>query len=150
MKYLGDSPTYSLAELCVLAEVPLRTARYYIQIGLVDRPQGETRAARYDAHHLEQLLQVRKWTAAGVSLERIRELLHGAQPPVPALSPALPGTVEVRSHITVAAGIDLVVEPGRSGLDPARLRALVRGVVQLYAEITSAQSRQALQGEDHA
>ena len=34
-------------------------------------------AARYGARHLEQLLQIRKWTAAGVSLERIRELVTG-------------------------------------------------------------------------
>ena len=54
-----------------------------LQIGLVDRPQGETRAARYGSKHLEQLLLIKKWTAAGVSLERIRELLHGAPPPVP-------------------------------------------------------------------
>lgn len=150
MKPVDTPSTYSLAELCALAEVSLRTARYYIQIGLVDRPEGETRAARYDTHHLEQLLQVRKWTTAGVSLERIRELLHGAQPPVPAPSPSLPGTVDVRSHITVADGVELVVEPGRSGLDPAQLRALVRGVVQLYADVTTAPSRKAQQGEDHA
>ena len=150
MNKLDTPSTYSLAELCTLAEVPLRTARYYIQIGLVDRPQGETRAARYDAHHLEQLLQVRKWTTAGVSLERIRELLHGAQPPVPAPAPPLPGTMEVRSHVTVADGVELVIEPARCGLDPARLRALVRGLVQLYAEISAAPSRQAQQGEDHA
>ena len=65
-------PSYPLSELCVLAGLPPRTVRYYIQIGLVDRPQGETRAARYGARHLEQLLQIKKWTAAGVSLERIR------------------------------------------------------------------------------
>jgi hypothetical protein len=56
---------------------------YYIQLGLVDRPDGETRAARYGPRHVEQLLQVRKWSDAGVSLERIRELLSGEAPPVP-------------------------------------------------------------------
>jgi DNA-binding transcriptional MerR regulator len=71
------APSYPLAELCVLADLPPRTVRYYVQIGLVDRPQGETRAARYGATQLEQLLLIKKWTAAGLSLERIRELLHG-------------------------------------------------------------------------
>ena len=43
------SPSYPLAELVVLADLPPRTVRYYVQIGLVDRPEGETRAARYGA-----------------------------------------------------------------------------------------------------
>ena len=79
----NPAPSYPLADLCVLADLPPRTVRYYVQIGLVDRPQGETRAARYGSKHLEQLLLIKKWTAAGVSLERIRELLHSGQPPVP-------------------------------------------------------------------
>ena len=67
--------TYSLQELAALVELPERTVRYYIQLGLVDRPEGETRAARYGERHLEQLLEIRKWQRAGLSLERIfREL----------------------------------------------------------------------------
>ncbi len=53
-------PGYPLAELCVLADLPPRTVRYYVQIGLVNRPQGETRAARYGSTHLEQLLLIKK------------------------------------------------------------------------------------------
>ena len=68
---------HTLSELCVLADLPVRTLRYYVQNGLVDRPQGETRAARYGAKHLEQVLLIKKWTSAGVSLERIKALLHG-------------------------------------------------------------------------
>ena len=63
----------SLDQLCILAELPRRTVRYYIQIGLVDRPIGETRAAYYTDSHLQQLLTIRKWTDAGLSLERIRD-----------------------------------------------------------------------------
>ena len=50
-----STPSYPLADLCVLADLPPRTVRYYVQMGLVDRPQGETRAARYGALHLELL-----------------------------------------------------------------------------------------------
>ena len=117
----SPTPSYPLADLCVLADLPPRTIRYYVQIGLVDRPQGETRAARYGAAHLEQLLLIKKWTAAGVSLERIRELLHGAQAPVPPRARAI-GSVEVRSHLMVADGVDLVIEPGRAGLSPEQVR----------------------------
>ena len=127
--------TYSLDELCTLSELPKRTVRYYIQLGLVDRPVGETRAAHYTSHHLEQLLQIRKWTQAGVSLERIRELLDGAPPPVPP-RPRASGTVEVWSHLVVADGIEITLEPGRAGLTPEQARAFFKGVLALHQNIT--------------
>ena len=128
-------PSYPLAELCVLADLPPRTVRYYVQIGLVDRPEGETRAARYGGRHLEQLLQIRKWTAAGLSLDRIRELLHGAAPP-PAPRVRAVGSVEVRSHLLVADGIEVVIEPGRAGLSPEQARRFIQGVMAAYQQIT--------------
>lgn len=126
---------YPLADLCVLADMPVRTVRYYVQIGLVDKPVGETRAARYSARHLEQLLLVKKWTDAGVSLERIRELLHGAEAPVPAKARAA-GSIEVCSHLTVVDGIEIVIEPGRAGLSPEQVRQFVRSVMQAFNDIS--------------
>ena len=124
-------PGYPLAELCVLADLPPRTVRYYVQIGLVDRPQGETRAARYGSTHLEQLLLIKKWTAAGVSLERIRELLHGAPPPVPPRERAI-GSVSVCSHLSVADGIEVVIDPQRAGLSPEAVRQFIKGVMTAF------------------
>jgi DNA-binding transcriptional MerR regulator len=131
------APAYALADLCVLADLPPRTVRYYVQIGIVDRPEGETRAARYGPRHLEQLLLVKKWTAAGVSLERIRDLLQGGEAPVPARERAA-GSVEVRSHLTVADGIEVVIEPGRAGLSPAQVRGFIQGVMAAFAAASSA------------
>lgn len=128
---------YPLTNLCVLADMPVRTVRYYVQIGLVDKPVGETRAARYGAHHLEQLLLIKKWTDAGVSLERIRELLHGEDAPVPARARAV-GSIEVCSHLTVTDGIELVIEPGRAGLSPEQVRQFTRSVMQAYNDIGQA------------
>ena len=130
-----STPSYPLADLCVLADLPPRTVRYYVQMGLVDRPQGETRAARYGALHLEQLLLIKKWTAAGLSLERIRELLHSEQAPVPPRARAV-GSVEVRSHLMVADGVDLVIEPGRAGLSPEQVRRFIKGVMEAFAQVT--------------
>lgn len=126
---------HTLAELCALADLPPRTVRYYVQIGLVNRPQGETRAARYGVRHLEQLMLVKKWTAAGLSLERIRDLLHGAEAPLPP-RPRTPGSVEVCSHLFLADGIELVVEPGRAGLSPEQLRQFLASALALYEHIT--------------
>ena len=129
-------PSYSIDELASLAELPRRTVRYYIQQGLVDRPIGEKRAAYYTASHLEQLLTIRKWQHAGVSLERIREILAG--PDAGTLPPARPrgaGTVEVWSHMVVADGLEVTLEPGRAGLSPGQVRAFFRGVTALYEHL---------------
>ena len=125
---------FTLDELAALSGLPARTVRYYIQLGLVDRPIGETRAAHYTQRHLEQLLEIRRWTRAGLSLERIRELLSGAPPQAPA-RPRGPGTVEVWSHLVVDDGVELMVEPGRAGLSPEQVRALFKGVTRLMTEI---------------
>ena len=132
-KTTTQEPVYPLADLCVLADMTPRNIRYYVQIGLVDRPEGETRAARYGAKQLEQLLLIKKWTAAGVSLERIRELLQGEEAPVPARA-AQPGAIEVCSHLKVADGIEVVIEPGRAGLTPEQVRKFVRSVMAAYAQ----------------
>lgn len=125
----------SLDQLCALVELPRRTVRYYIQLGLVERPIGETRAAYYTDRHIEQLLTIRKWTDAGLSLERVRELLEGVDPEVPPPRPRKPGSVEVMSHLVVADGVELVIEPARAGLRPEQVRALFKAVLAAYAEI---------------
>ena len=135
MKTKNDAlgQTYTLAELCDLSGLSIRTARYYIQIGVVDKPEGETRAARYGAKHLEQLLLVQKWVAAGVSLDRIRDQLQGAfELPRTARRP---GSLEVKSHLLLDEGVELVIEPGTSGMSPLEVRAFAKGVMALYAEM---------------
>lgn len=124
---------FSLDELAALMELPRRTVRYYIQQGLLDRPQGEKRGAYYTPRHLEQLLTIRKWQNAGVSLERIRELLvtpeAGAAPPP---RPRGSGTVEVWSHLVVTDGLEITLEASRAGMSPEEVRRFFREVTALY------------------
>jgi len=127
---------HSLNELCVLADLPVRTVRYYVQTGLVDRPEGGTKGAKYGARHLEQLLLIKKWSASGVSLERIKELLQGQEAPVPPRA-RKPGSIEVCSHLYVADGVEVVLEPSRAGLNPEQVRQFAKGVMALYASITA-------------
>ncbi|MCF8172248.1 MAG: MerR family transcriptional regulator [Candidatus Methylopumilus sp.] len=134
MNTVNHTQTFSLDELCALTDLTKRTVRYYVQIGLVNRPEGETRAAKYSPQHLEQLLLVKKWTAAGVSLDRIRELLQGGSAPVPERG-RVPGSIEVCSHLHVADGVELVIEPTRAGLTPEQLRHFVRAVMNAYEQI---------------
>jgi len=127
---------HPFSELCALVDMPVRTIRYYIQQGLVDRPEGETRAARYGKRHVDQLLLIKKWTAAGLSLDRIRELLAGQDPDVPSRGKRR-GHIEVVSHLHVADGVELQIEPGRAGLTPEQVRRLAQGVMDLFDQITA-------------
>ena len=127
---------FSIDELSTLAGVTPRTVRYYIAEGLVNRPQGEKRGAHYLRRHLEQLLLIRRWTDAGLSLDRVRELIAGA-PEDPAPHRAPPGSIEVWSRVTVADGLEVHVEPGRADLTPDQMRSLVRGITALYRQVRS-------------
>ena len=126
--------TFSLDDLCTLTDLPKRTVRYYMQMGLVDRPIGETRAAHYLTAHLDQLLKVKQLSDAGISLERIAEIQNGEELPVPA-KPKKPGDIQVRSHIHVAPGIELQISPEEADMSPEQIRALVKAVMKTIQEI---------------
>ena len=123
--------TYSIDQLCALTDLPKRTVRYYLQLGLVDRPVGETRAAHYTPVHLGQLMQIRKLADAGVSLERIRTVLAGGESPVLERQQQ-PGSIRVRSHVFIAPGVELQIDPQEAGLSPEQLRAFVRTVMSAW------------------
>ena len=128
------SKTFSLDELCTLTDLPKRTVRYYMQMGLVDRPIGETRAAHYLAAHLDQLLKVKQLSDAGISLERIAEIQNGEELPIPP-KPRKPGDIQVRSHVHVAPGIELQISPEEADMSPEQIRALVKAVMKTIQEI---------------
>jgi DNA-binding transcriptional MerR regulator len=129
-----DTERYSIDELSTLAGVTPRTVRYYIAQELLDRPEGEKRGAHYLRRHLEQLLLIRRWTDAGLSLDRVRELIAGA-PEDPPRRAVPPGSVEVWSRVTVADGLEVQLEPGRAGLTPEQVRAFMRGATALYRQV---------------
>ena len=123
-----EPKTFSLDDLCTLTDFSKRTVRYYMQLGLVDRPIGETRSAHYLDVHLEQLLRIKKLTDAGVSLERIREVLAGEEPPVPARQ-RKPGSIEVKSHLFIAPGVELQISPEEADLSPEQVRELIKAIM---------------------
>jgi DNA-binding transcriptional MerR regulator len=135
-RVMNTETHYSIDELAALTELPRRTVRYYVQQGLLDRPIGEKRAAYYTVAHLDQLLTIRKWQNAGLSLDRIREILtEPASGVLPPPKPRGAGTVEVWSHMVVTDGLEITLEPGRAGMSPEQVRAFFRGVMALHQEI---------------
>ena len=51
-----------LAELADQAGVSIRTVRYYIQAGLLPRPEARGPGAHYTDEHLERLRLIKAWT----------------------------------------------------------------------------------------
>jgi DNA-binding transcriptional MerR regulator len=132
MELTQSDRRYSADELTALASIQRRTLRYYIQLGLVDRPVGETRSAFYTWQHLRQLLEIRQLVEQGFSLERIGELMRGeAEPPDGSAQPRA-GSVTVRSHIHLADGVALVVDPVQAQLSPEQLRRFAREAATAY------------------
>jgi len=133
---------FSLDEICALVEMNKRKVRYYIQHELVDRPEGVSgKGAFYTHRHIEQLLTVKKWKEAGLNLERIKEITNVANKNTnsanltPPPRPKKPGSVEVWSHLHIADGIELHIEPNRSGMTPEQIRALCRNIMEQYEQI---------------
>lgn len=136
---------FTIDEICALVEMNKRTVRYYIQKGLVDRPEGVGKGAFYSHAHLEQLLAIRKWKIAGLSLDRIQDILAGEKGghedrPVPPPLPRKPGMVEVWSHMHIGDGIELHIEPGRAGLSPEQVRTLFKKIMNLAHKIREEES----------
>lgn len=133
---MKNEARFSLEDLCKRAGLPVRTVRYYIQVGLIERPEGGGRGAFYTQRHLDQLLTVVNLQRKGMSLDAIREfagradVVRGA-----AVAPRVPGGVEVWSHLNVEDGVELHIEPGRAGLSPEQVRGLFAEVLALYERI---------------
>jgi DNA-binding transcriptional MerR regulator len=129
---MQSDKTFTLEELAAASGVNARTIRYYIQLGLLEPPQGQTRAARYSLQHLLRLDGIKRLTEQGFSLERVAEVLaEPARMPAAARAPR-PGELSVRTHIYLAPGVDVVIDPGRAGLSAAEVRQLTRALVGAY------------------
>ena len=129
--------TFNLDQLSALTDLPLRTIRYYIQLGLVDRHEGDRKHARYTQKHLDQVLQVRAMADQGMPLERVKQLMNGITTPPPL--PKAAGDISVISKVFIAPGVELHVEPQIAGLSPEKLRLFVRSVLTTWEEINASE-----------
>lgn len=132
-----DTQTYTLDELCKLVDMSKRTVRYYIQQGLIPGPEGKNRGARYHQTHIERLLELKKWQNAGLSLERIAELLNQPASMQIPIKPVQQGAVEIWSHLMISDGVQLMIEPGRSHLSSEQIRKLAQEILKAYQAITN-------------
>lgn len=105
----------------------MRTVRFYIENGIVDRPEGIKRGAYYTERHVGQLLKIKKMQKAGFSLEAIKTKISDSSES-PDLLQLLrqPGDVRVWSHIFIRDGIELLIEPRQSGVSQEDVRRICK------------------------
>lgn len=135
--------TYGIEELARLSGVSRRTIRYYVQIGLLQAPVGERRAARYSADHLERLLKIRRLALNHVPLEEIADSLKNDFEVSDAccITERRLGEVNVCSHVNLGAGLTLVIDPNLARMKAEAIRELASGIVTLVKEIESRQKK---------
>lgn len=132
-----ENRLFTLDELARAIALPRRTVRYYIQIGLLDRPNGLGRGAHYTPYHLAKLQEIKKWQKAGLSLERIQELVNPEKmgtliaPP----EPRRKGTMEVWSHMVIDEGIEITLNPTRLNMTPEQVRGFASAVTDCYEKL---------------
>lgn len=97
-----------------------RAVRYYVSLGLVDRPLGyRGTSALYGERHVLQLLAAKVLQASGHSLPVIQQRLLGRSdrelsallPPVLAPAPAVPTGAALLISIPVRPGLTVLVDP---------------------------------------
>ena len=126
---------YNIKELSALVDMSARTIRFYIQQGVVDKPFGQNKGAYYTQKHLRQLLTVKKYKEAGVSLERITQIIHEEQGDDTIDYRVKPGKTEVISRIYLKDGVELTINPERSGLSQQDIRQLGKAVLEFIENI---------------
>ncbi|MCK5809337.1 MerR family transcriptional regulator [bacterium] len=141
---MQERQKFKLAELSRLVDISPRNIRYYIQLSLVDRPIGSTKQAYYTASHVEQLLKIKRWQDAGLTLEKIREIVADSSSEIPKPQRKV-GSISVISHILIAPGIELLVDPSEVEVSTHQLRAVVKKIVEYFDDVTSEKSNDMLQ-----
>ena len=68
--------TFTIGELADAAGVTRRAVHFYIQRGLLPRPESKGRGATYSAAHLDRLRQILRLQQAGHSLAAITRLIE--------------------------------------------------------------------------
>lgn len=134
IRALSPPTKLGIEDLCRLTGLTRRTVRFYIQKGLLEKPFGEKKGAWYSQDHLARLARIRELSASGLSLDAVaRQLDEGVDGGGDATA-SMPGAVCVKSHITVARGLEVVISPDLAQMRPEQLRKFIRLLSQAYQE----------------
>jgi DNA-binding transcriptional MerR regulator len=107
---------YNIDTLAQKTGLTRRTIRYYVQRGLLPRPEGGGRGHYYTEEHLARVEVLQRWRSQGVPLEKMKELLSGE--PIASAAPAIaeaPSTKLEVSHwirVSIRPDVELSFKPG--------------------------------------
>jgi DNA-binding transcriptional MerR regulator len=79
----ADATSLDLTELADRAGVSIRTIRFYIQQGLLTKPDARGPGAHYTEEHLERLLLIKRLQKEHLPLAEIRRALESGAAEVP-------------------------------------------------------------------
>jgi DNA-binding transcriptional MerR regulator len=146
-----SSVRYTASQLGQLSGIGVRNVRYYVREKLIDPPHGRGRGAHFDDSHLSQLGRVRLLQEAGLDHAAIRRYgddieailakrgvsrreweksWAGSGRRIAQVYQRLKATrfvpaTSTMTRVTVAAGIDLLVDATRRLPSPAKLQEVV-------------------------
>lgn len=72
---------YNIQALAKKTGLTRRTIHYYVQRGLLPKPEGGGRGHYYTEEHLRLIDLIQRWKDQGVPLEKMKELLSGRETP---------------------------------------------------------------------
>ena len=142
---LADNARFTISELAERTGLTRRVVRFYVQRGLIPPPKGRGRGSHYAGVHLERIMQIQEWQAAGHSLEEIKVLLEfGADrsntpEPVSKSAPrhvqsrararsrikaGSQGSAELWARVEVLPGVELHIDLDKYRMEPAVLKSL--------------------------
>jgi DNA-binding transcriptional MerR regulator len=133
-----DTPSLSIHALCEATGISRRTVRYYIQLGLLMPPAGETRSATYSPAHVRRLREIQAARQAGMTLQEIQARLARDEGLAPAAGP-LPAP-QLWLHQPLAPGVELHVDLQAvplSRLQLQELAGLLAAHLQSYLQANS-------------
>jgi DNA-binding transcriptional MerR regulator len=105
----SGSVVYNLHNLAKKTGLTRRTIRYYVQRGLLPRPEGGGRGHYYTEEHLARIELIQQWRSQGVPLEKMKELLlgQGVVRAAHSLAEVPPVKPEISHWIRVSIGPDV-------------------------------------------
>ena len=132
---MNEKEVFSIDDLSNITGLKKRNIRYYIQKGIIDNPVGRGKGAYYTNNHLKQLKETLKWKDAGLSLERIQDivkgLVSGNKKHIPKIPKYFVSDIEVWSRLTIDNGIEMNINTALSGVNQDECRQIQKKVMKV-------------------
>ncbi len=129
----NKSSFLTLEELSSVSGISKRTIKYYSQLGLVSPAIGETKAARYDKTHLDELEKIKNLQRNGYSLKQIQEITPKTKEVIPRKRAV--GKIQRKFEIALSPEISLLFSDPDEKWTEEKMMDLAKRFNDLLTEI---------------